>query len=351
VIVLGANLTVDRTLQVERLVPGNVMRPRAAVVTAGGKSVNVCRASQAFGVRPQLIANLPGRTGELVGDLLDTEGHHVHRVRTAGEIRTSTIVLEDDGRITVLNEPGPELTSADRVSLLGAVAAHRAGERILVASGSLPPGEAAADLYHEVTQVARAHGLRLILDAARGDLGAALPAGPDIVTPNLAEALAVLSSAQISEAVELDVPNLHEVALEAAVQLRAAGAGAALVTVGRHGVAGADADGVFWVRAPEVDEANAIGAGDAFVGGLACSLEAGLSLREATARAVASGAASVATDLAGRVDEVVLARLLSGGGPVWEPAEPPQVSALSTAAPGSAGPRDRAVTSRRVGLR
>ncbi len=350
-IVLGANLTFDRTLRVERLVPGNVMRPRSAVVTAGGKSVNVCRASQAFGVHPRLIANLPGRTGGLVGDLLDAEGHDVLRVATTGEIRTATVILEDDGRTTVLNEPGPQLTSVDRKALLVAIARECAGQRIIVASGSLPPGEAASDLYHEVTRVGRAHGLRVVLDAARDDLAAALPAGPDVVTPNLAEAIAVLSGAPVSEAVELDVPNLHEAALTAACQLRAAGAGAALVTVGRHGVAGADAHGLFWVRAPKVDEVNPIGAGDAFVGGLACSLDAGLGLREATARAVASGAASVSTDVAGRIDDAVLARLLADAAPVWEPAELPESSAPAAASPRTAGLPELDDSSRRGGLR
>jgi 1-phosphofructokinase family hexose kinase len=351
VIVLGANLTFDRTLQVERLVPGHVIRPRTAVVTAGGKSVNVCRASRAFGVRPRLVANLPGRAGSVVGDLLDAEGHDVLRVRTAGEIRTATVILEESGRTTVLNEPGPELTFVNRKSLLDALARHCAGERVLVASGSLPPGPAAADLYDEVSRVGQARGLRVILDAARGDLAAALPSGPDVVTPNLAEALAVLSGAPVSEAVELDAPGLHEAALQAAVSLRAAGAHAALVTIGRHGVAGADAEGLFWVPAPKVHEVNAIGAGDAFVAGLACGLETGLSLREATAQAVASGAASVSTELAGRVDETVLARLLGEERPAWEPAEPADVSALPASPPMSAALRSPGTTARQGGPR
>jgi 1-phosphofructokinase family hexose kinase len=311
VIVLGANLTMDRTLRLDRLVPGNVMRPRTAVVTAGGKSVNVCRASRAFGIRPKLIANLPGRTGELAGDLLDGEGHDVVRVATAGEIRTATVILEDDRRITVLNEPGPPLSRADRDVLLTAFEKHAPGHVVAAASGSLPPGPDAADLYAEVTRRAHALGLMLVLDAARGDLAAALPAGPDVVTPNLAEALAVLSGAPVGEAVEPDLPDLRASALDAADRLCAAGAGTALVTVGRHGVAASGAAGRFWVDSPRVPEVNAIGAGDAFAAGLACALEQGLDLAAATRRAVATGAASVATDLAGAVDPVLLARLLA----------------------------------------
>ena len=46
---------------------------------------------------------------------------------------------------------------------------------------------------------------------------------------------------------------MRSAALDAARGLRAAGARSALVTAGRHGVAGAADDGCFWVAAPSVD--------------------------------------------------------------------------------------------------
>ncbi|MBL8929058.1 MAG: bifunctional hydroxymethylpyrimidine kinase/phosphomethylpyrimidine kinase [Kineosporiaceae bacterium] len=335
-IVLGANLTMDRTLSMERLIPGHVMRPRTAVATGGGKAVNVCRAAWAHGVRPRLVANLPGRWGDIVGDMLEAEGHDLRRVPTSGEIRSAIVILEDDGRATVLNEPGPDLTAADRRALidalddeLGGAAAVGRPHRVLVASGSLPPGDHATGLYAEVVERAHAHRVPIVLDAARADLDAALPAHPDIVTPNLSEALAVLGSALAGESVEPDLPDVRRVALAAASALRAAGARAALVTVGRHGVAGAyplrpgsvagstsetssphPDEITFWVDAPTVREVNPIGAGDSFAAGLAVGLDRGLSLPEATVLAVATGAASVATELAGGVDPDLLAALI-----------------------------------------
>jgi 1-phosphofructokinase family hexose kinase len=324
---VGANLTVDRTLRMTRLVPGNVMRPSSAMATAGGKAVNVCRASRAHGVRPRLVANLPGRLGAVVGDLLDEEGHDVRRVVTAGEIRSAIVIIEDDGRATVLNEPGPELSRTDRAAFLDAVAEEGArrrpdgspAHRVAVASGSLPPGAVAADLYAEVVARCRATGLQVVLDAARTDLRLALPAAPDVVTPNLSEALAVLTGESVGEAVEPDVPDLRAAALDAAHQLCSAGARAALVTVGRHGVAGCTARRSFWVAAPTVSEVNPIGAGDSFAAGLGCGLEQGLDLPGATRLAVATGAASVASELAGGVDPQVLARLLEDPALVVQP--------------------------------
>jgi 1-phosphofructokinase len=306
-LILGVNLGVDRTLRLEQLLPGYVQRPRSAEATAGGKAVNICRASRAYGVRPRLVANLPGRIGELVGDMLAAEGHDVRRVATAGEARSQIIIIEDDSRITVLNEPGPVLSQADLASLLGALLEELPGHRVVAASGSLPPG-APDDVYGRVVELARAAGALSVVDAARAALRACLPFEPDVVTPNLAEASAALLG-RSDEAVEADGVNPRVAALDAARGLRAAGARSALVTVGRHGVAGAAADGCFWVAAPSVRGVNPVGAGDSFVAGLAVALERGDGLREATIAAVATGSASVAHPLAGGVDPLLVAEL------------------------------------------
>ena len=300
------NLGVDRSLRLERLRPGYVQRPRSVEVTAGGKSVNVCRASRAHGVRPRLVANLPGRGGAFVGELLAAEGHDVRAVATQGEARSQVIIIEDDLRVTVLNEPGPPLSAEDRERLLEALAEELDSHRVVTASGSLPPGTP-ADVYGRVVALARERGAISVVDATRDALRACLPFEPDIVTPNLAEAEAALHGVA-HEAVEAegDAPGL---AVATARSLREAGARAALITVGRHGVAGADAGGAFWVAAPSVQEVNPVGAGDSFVAGLAVALERGDDLRSSALCAVATGSASVANPLAGGVDPVLVAEL------------------------------------------
>jgi 1-phosphofructokinase family hexose kinase len=298
------NLGVDRTLRLERLLPGHVHRPRSVEVTAGGKSVNVCRASRAHGVRPRLVANLPGRAGAFVGEMLVAEGHDVRAVATDGEARSQMILIEDDLRITVLNEPGPLLSARDHDRLLAAFADELSGHRVATGSGSLPPG-APDETYGEVVALARAQGAIAVIDAARAALRACLPFGPDVVTPNLAEAEAALHGAG-DEAVEAQGGDARAAAVAAARSLCDAGARSALVTVGRHGVGGADAEGAFWVAAPSVREVNPVGAGDSFVAGLAFALERGDDLRSAVLCAVATASASVSHPLAGGVDAALV---------------------------------------------
>jgi fructose-1-phosphate kinase PfkB-like protein len=66
------------------------------------------------------------------------------------------------------------------------------------------------------------------------------------------------------------------------------------------------------VAAPAVTEVNPIGAGDAFAAGLGVGLDRGDDLRAATVLAVATGAASVSTELAGAVQAELLAGLHAG---------------------------------------
>jgi len=309
-LVLGANLAVDRTLRIASLVPGQVLRPREAVATPGGKAVNVARAAAAHGVRVVLVANLPGRTGELIADLLAGEGHDVRPVATSGEARAAIIFLEDNGRTTVINEPGPTLIHHDTVRLMVTVRNELATgrHRVVVATGSLPPG-APPDLYRQVAELAHAAGSTCIVDAARDALAGSLPGRPDVVSPNLAEAELLLVGSD-GEEVEHEGPDVRSRAAAAAKGLVGAGACAAIVSAGRHGAAGYDSAGGFWVDAPVVEVRNPIGAGDSLVAGLGLALERGEPFREATRLGIATASASVAHDLAGGVEPALLAELL-----------------------------------------
>src|SRR3954447_6128263 len=145
-LIAGPNLTIDRTLSLAELRPGEVLRFDEAVITPGGKGVNVARAARALGEPGVLVGFAPGHTGAAALRMLAEEDLSVAGIEVGGEIRAALIVLERSGRVTVMNEPGPQVQAEDweRYEL---VVAERAGEhRVLACSGSLPPG-APADAY------------------------------------------------------------------------------------------------------------------------------------------------------------------------------------------------------------
>ena len=106
-LIAGPNLTIDRTLTIDELRPGEVLRFDDVAVTAGGKGVNVARVAQALHASALLVGFTPGHTGQAAVRLLADEGLGVEAVPVAGELRSTAVVLERGGRVTVMNEPGP----------------------------------------------------------------------------------------------------------------------------------------------------------------------------------------------------------------------------------------------------
>jgi fructose-1-phosphate kinase PfkB-like protein len=49
VLIAGPNLTIDRTIRLDELRPGEVLRAREADAGPGGKGVNVARTAEALG--------------------------------------------------------------------------------------------------------------------------------------------------------------------------------------------------------------------------------------------------------------------------------------------------------------
>lgn len=304
-VIVSPNLTVDRTVPVDLLVPGAVLRPGRAVVTAGCKGLNVGRSLAALGASGTLLGFLPRTDVQLVQRLFDPEPVPLVGVEVDGELRVATIYLEDSGRVTVLNEPGPQVNEADWQRLADAVDNQLGGHDhpLLVCSGSLPPG-APDDGYGRLTAIARRHGAPAVIDAARDVLISSLASEPDLVTPNLAEAEAALgwtTGEPVTDA-RTDVTDVAERAQVAVRAMCAAGARTAVVTAGSAGAAFGDRRDVRWIRGVNVTVRNPIGAGDAFVGGLVHALGRGEDTLSAVVRGLATASASCEQERAGGVD-------------------------------------------------
>ncbi|MGH2723205.1 MAG: 1-phosphofructokinase family hexose kinase [Actinomycetota bacterium] len=299
-LVASPNLTTDRIVRTDELRPGEVQRFSEATILPGGKGVNVVRAARLLGYPAVLVALAPGRTGRAVVEMVRDEGLEVVPVETGGEVRAASVIFERGGRVTVLNEPGPQATEGDWRRYQRAVEERLGGHRFLVCVGSTPPG-IPPEAYGRLTALARDRTLAVLVDATGELLAAALEAGPDIVTPNVAEAETVLLGTT-AQPVDQEGPDAGPRALEAAAALIALGARRAVVTAGRAGVAVADGSETWWVDAPAVEVRNPIGAGDTLVGVLVGKLERGAGFPEAVRAAVAGAAASVETEVPGILD-------------------------------------------------
>lgn len=308
-LIVGPNLALDRTLSLPELRPGEVLRLSRAAITPGGKGVNVARVAGALGLNSHLVGFAGGRTGRAVAELIEDEGLPLSAIPVEGEIRSSAIVMEEDGRITVLNEPGPPISESDWARLESAAEAHLADHGILVCIGSSPPGTP-ADGYARLARLARRASVPVLVDAAGDLLAAALAAEPDFVSPNLAEAEGLLKGLSVEE-VDVPTPDARGRARGAAAALVGRGAGVALVTAGAAGAAVAGDAGELWIQAPAVSVRNPIGAGDALVGGFCGACERGVAVPAAAVEAVATASASVEAPVAGGVDPARVRALLA----------------------------------------
>ena len=298
-LIAAPNLTLDRSLRISELRPGEILRFSEAVIAPGGKGVNVARVCRTLGFPATLVALAPGRTGQAVLELLRDEGLEPIAVATSGEVRAASFVEEGSGRLTVLNEPGPMVGQSEWEAFEEAVEARLGGHRFLVCIGSTPPGSP-PDAYGRLVRLARDSGTASLVDASGTLLARALEAGPDLVTPNLAEAEGLLLGATPQPVAERS-SEVKDRAIEAASALTARGAATGIVTVGAGAAAARESERL-WVEAPRVQERSPIGAGDSLVAGLVGWLELAEDFPDALAFGVAVAAASVETGRPGLVD-------------------------------------------------
>jgi 1-phosphofructokinase len=279
IVTVTPNPSVDRTVEVERLVRGAVIRARASRVDPGGKGVNVSRALAANGVPTCAVLPLGGPDGNLLADLLDEQGIFFRAVRVEAPTRSNITVSDGDGIVTKLNAPGVPLGEAAIAGLIDVALAEVSPGSWLVGCGSLPTGFP-EDFCAILGERARAAGARFALDASGRALARAVGAGVDVVKPNATE---------LAELVGHPIATLDEV-VAAAQEVRRRGAHSVVVSLGASGAVLVHAEGEWLAVPPPVVPRSDVGAGDALVAGF---LAAGAVSPAALQVAVAWGTAAV----------------------------------------------------------
>ena len=278
IVTVTPNPSLDRTLEVEELLRGEVLRAYADRSDPGGKGVNVSRALVANGHPSRAVLPLGGADGELLASLLESLGIEVAAVPIADAIRSNVTVVEPDGTVTKLNAPGPRLSAVEVEALLERAVAAADGAGWMVASGSLGPGTP-DDLYARLAAAVRPVGVRVAVDTSGPALERVLAAGPDVLKPNEEE---------LSEVTGVVPETLGDVVL-AANELRSKGVGTVLVSLGPSGAVLVDGGEPLHAESDVIVPRSTVGAGDALLAGF---LAAGGEGPEALAEGVAWGAAA-----------------------------------------------------------
>jgi 1-phosphofructokinase len=288
ILTLTANPSHDRTVALAApLERGAVQRAASVISQAGGKGINISRASVAAGV-PSL-AVLPAPPDDpFVLELL-AAGIDCRPVDHPGDLRANIALTEPDGTTTKVNTPGPQMTPATLDALSAAL--HRragAGDWVVLA-GSLPPGTP-DHWYADLVAALADCGARVAVDTSEAPLHELVDrldvAAPHLMKPN-GDELASFTGGDPDE-LESD----PAATARAARQLIDRGVGAVLATLGGNGAVLVTSEGAWHATPPAVQVVSTVGAGDSSLFGYLLGAIEDRSPAHRLALAVAYGSAA-----------------------------------------------------------
>lgn len=272
---MTAHLTIVGSLNMDLVARApRIPRPGETIIggefrnVPGGKGANQAVAAARLGATVSMV----GRVGRdaFAAPLLDNlaaDGiDHTFVVRDPDAATgVALIVVDDDGEnsIVVASGANMRLSPADVSAAESAIA----GADALLLQLEIP-----LESVIRAAEVARAHGVRIILNPAPArSLPVELLSLVDVLIPNESET-ALLTGLPVGDRGEAEA---------AAAALRGLGVGAVILTLGARGAMLAQAGKAELVPAFDVTVVDTTAAGDAFVGGFAVALAEGKSFPEA----------------------------------------------------------------------
>lgn len=279
ILTLTLNPSLDRTIEIPELLRGEMVRAVATRLDPGGKGVNVTRALAAHTLTTCAVVPRGGPEGRQLTALLEEEGIDVCAVPVTAHTRSNVSLVEPDGSVTKINEPGGELAPDDLERIVKAVLDTAESADWVVASGSLPPG-VPETFYCDLGRRLSAREIRLAVDTSGPALAASLSARPALVKPNREE---------LAEYAGFPIGTLGDV-VRAATLMVDAGADTVLASLGPDGAVLVTRGGTQYGESRVDRGRSTVGAGDAMLAGY---LAGGVAGADAFVEALSWGAAAV----------------------------------------------------------
>lgn len=291
-----SNPTIDRTLHVPTMEIGQVHRAVSVHLAAGGKGLNVSRATRTLGAEVLATGPLAGHTGQAIADLATAEGlaaawHWLDH----GETRNCILINHDNQDATVINEQGPTLSEKDWDGYAMHVTQLAQSAQAVAFSGSVPLGVAPEALGRLACSLAT-RDRPIYVDTSAAALASLLkePAGVSIKI-NQMELIAGMGLA-------LNAPSIDDL-IEIGRQLLKRDAALVVVTLGGAGAVAISTEGIWQVTPPSIEVVSTVGSGDSMLAGLAIARLRGQPVPDALAFGVACGTANVLSGLPGRFEQ------------------------------------------------
>lgn len=285
IVTVTMNPAIDKTVEIEKFVFGGLNRIRTVEYDAGGKGINVSKTIRELGGCSVATGFLGGNNGQVIANVLKEQGIACDFVWVSGETRTNTKVVEDDGTLTELNEPGALIQDKDIQELKDKLLGYATQNTIFIFAGSVPAG-VPKDIYGELICLVKEKGADAILDADGEAFYQSVASGPDYIKPNRVELEEYFSLKEGTDIAEL---------IKATEKLEQKGIKNIVVSMGKDGALFLMED--YKVRCPGliVKAQSTVGAGDAMVAALAYAWEHQFEKEETVKLCMATSAGAVTT--------------------------------------------------------
>jgi len=292
ILTVTLNPALDKTAFVDKMKAGCLNRLRGLRLDAGGKGINVSAVIRALGGRSIATGFAGGGAGEELLSLVAKKGLEADFIRIAGVTRTNLKVVDMDGSLTELNEPGPEIKPQEWLEMKKKLSGYGRTGNTVVLSGSLLAG-LGMDTYSGLSATLRKRGAAVFLDADGEALKLSLESHPsevpDYIKPNRYELLQYFGLADDESITEKKLVELCCFLLCRGIKMVA-------LSMGGGGAIFANKSGVWKSPGLDVQVRSTVGAGDSMTGALVYGFGQGLQDEQCFALAMAASAGACTTE-------------------------------------------------------
>lgn len=285
IVTVTMNPAIDKTVEIEKLLPGGLNRISTVEYDAGGKGINVSKTIRELGGKSIATGFLGGNAGKTIEAVLNEKGIEHDFIWVEGETRTNTKVFEQNGEVTELNEPGPKISEEQIEQLIDKLMGYASEDTLFILSGSIP-GTVDKNIYARIIRLVHEKKSQVLLDADGELFRKGLAAGPDIIKPNRVE---------LEEYAGYDYRASKEELFALAREFKEKGIKTIAVSMGGSGALFVHEEYEAASPALSVKAHSTVGAGDAMVAALAYAWNEKLGDDETVRLCMATAAGAVTT--------------------------------------------------------
>lgn len=285
IITVTINPAVDKTVEIEELKYGELNRFKNVISDAGGKGINVSKAIKALGGNSIASGFIGGSNGVFIETALNKLNINCDFIHIQQNTRSNLKIVENNGRVTELNEPGSKILPNEIDNLIEKLESYANNSSLFVLSGSVPDS-VDKNIYKVLIEKLKLKGAKILLDADGELFLNGLKAKPNIIKPNRYELENLYNLNH--KASDNELIKIGSDILKNGIDLVA-------ISLGKEGAIFIDKNNIIKCNALDVKSHSTVGAGDSMVAALAFGIDNNLDFENCIKLAVATSAGAVTT--------------------------------------------------------